>query len=111
MVFGLRSTSARLVIISEMYSPAPYSRHSRRKARLVMPASGASTTGGSTTIRSPNRSGGATEVDRGGASWLSATVTSAADQPLCQVAGHLVQRHPVLGHRVAFPDGDRLVVE
>ena len=37
----------------------PYSRHSRRKARLVMPAIGASTTGDSTTWR-PMCSGGST---------------------------------------------------
>ena len=61
IVSGVRSTSARVVTISDTYRlvapdappasrPAvPYSRHSRRKARLVMPAIGASTTGDSTT--------------------------------------------------------------
>lgn len=48
MVVASRSTSARLVIISQTYSPAPYCRHSCRKAVLVIPAIGASTTGGST---------------------------------------------------------------
>ena len=50
MVSGVRSTSARDVIISLTYSPAPYSRHSRRKAVFVMPAIGASTTGASRAI-------------------------------------------------------------
>ena len=48
-VFGLRSTRARVVIISQTKSPAPCSRQSWRKATLVIPAMGASTTGGSTT--------------------------------------------------------------
>ncbi len=48
MVVASRSTSARLVIISHTYSPAPYSRHTRRNATFVIPAMGASTTGGST---------------------------------------------------------------
>src|SRR5262249_59967243 len=51
MVFGLRSTSARVVTISHTYRPAPCSRQSWRNATLVMPAIGASTTGGSTTYR------------------------------------------------------------
>src|SRR5687767_11725202 len=65
-VFELRSTRARVVTISHTYSPerlgfasaqlvprpdvgspAPCSRQSRRKAAVVMPAVGASTTGGS----------------------------------------------------------------
>src|SRR5665647_2834538 len=56
---GVRSTSAREVTISATYRPAPCSRHSRRNARLVTPAIGASTTGVSTTI-GPIRSGGRT---------------------------------------------------
>src|SRR6185503_15136760 len=40
-----RSTSPRLVIISQTYRPAPCSAQSRRYAALVMPAIGASTTG------------------------------------------------------------------
>src|SRR6476646_5337564 len=48
MVLASRSTSARDVIISQTYRPAPYSRQSRRNATLVIPAIGASTTGGST---------------------------------------------------------------
>src|SRR5437763_2549408 len=47
-VFRLRSTSARVVTISHTYRPAPCSRHSCRNATFVMPAMGASTTGGST---------------------------------------------------------------
>ena len=47
---GVRSTSAREVIISHTYSPAPYSRQSRRYAMFVMPAIGASTTGTSTSM-------------------------------------------------------------
>jgi hypothetical protein len=47
IVFGLRSTRARVVTISHTYRPAPCSRHSRRNAMLVIPAIGASTTGGS----------------------------------------------------------------
>ena len=61
-VFGLRSTSARVVIISLTYSPAPYWRHNRRNATLVMPAIGASTTGGSATTVGDNRSGAAPTV-------------------------------------------------
>src|SRR5215471_20974714 len=38
-----------------MYKPAPYSRHSRRNATLVMPAIGASTTGGSAITLSDRR--------------------------------------------------------
>ena len=49
IVAALRSTNARLVVISETYSPAPDSLHSRRNARLVIPAIGANTTGGSMT--------------------------------------------------------------
>ena len=37
IVSASRSTSAREVTISQTYSPAPYSRHSRRNATLVMP--------------------------------------------------------------------------
>src|SRR6478609_5243531 len=50
MVFSLRSTSARVVIISLTNSPLPpeNSRHRVRKGALVMPAMGASTTGGCT---------------------------------------------------------------
>ncbi len=50
MVFSLRSTSARVVIISLTNSPLPplNSRHRVRKGALVMPAMGASTTGGVT---------------------------------------------------------------
>ena len=50
IVVALRSTSAREVIISLTYRPAPYSRHSRRNAVFVMPAIGASTTGASSSI-------------------------------------------------------------
>src|SRR5690242_21335111 len=71
IVSGVRSTRALEVIISLTYkdvaplaSPAsspssPYSRHSLRKARLVMPAMGASTTGDSMVWR-PICSGGRT---------------------------------------------------
>ena len=50
IVVALRSTSAREVIISLTYRPAPYSRHRRRNAVLVMPAIGASTTGASSSM-------------------------------------------------------------
>jgi hypothetical protein len=50
IVVSLRSTSARDVIISLTYRPAPYSRHRRRNAVLVMPAMGARTTGTSRSI-------------------------------------------------------------
>ena len=36
IVVASRSTSARLVIISQTYSPAPYCRHSCRKAVLAL---------------------------------------------------------------------------
>src|SRR3982751_4589117 len=36
---------------------------------------------------------------------------SAADEPRREVALHLVERHPLLGHRVALAQGDGLVVE
>ena len=62
IVAALRSTNARLVVISETYSPAPDSLHRRRNARLVMPAMGASTTGGSTT-KSPTRIGKRWAID------------------------------------------------
>src|SRR5690606_23841076 len=50
IVFGVRSTRARVVIISLTYRPAPYSRHRRRNAVFVIPAIGASTTGTSSSI-------------------------------------------------------------
>ena len=62
IVAALRSTNARLVVISETYSPAPDSLQSRRNARFVMPAMGASTTGGSTTT-SPTRIGKRWAID------------------------------------------------
>ena len=48
MVFSLRSTSARVVIISLTNRPLPplNSRHSVRKGAFVIPAMGARTTGG-----------------------------------------------------------------
>ena len=73
MLSGVRSTRAREVIISLTYnevaplappcsSPSrPYSRHSRRKARLVMPAIGARTTGDSMVWR-PICNGGSSGV-------------------------------------------------
>ncbi len=50
IVFSLRSTSARVVIISLTNSPLPpeNSRHRVRNGALVIPAIGASTTGGDT---------------------------------------------------------------
>ncbi len=50
MVFSLRSTRARVVIISLTNSPLPpeNSRQRVRNGALVMPAMGASTTGGCT---------------------------------------------------------------
>jgi hypothetical protein len=50
IVFSLRSTSARVVIISLTNSPLPplNSLHSVRNGAFVMPAMGASTTGGRT---------------------------------------------------------------
>ena len=50
MVFSLRSTSARVVIISLTNRPLPplNSLHSVRKGALVIPAMGARTTGGVT---------------------------------------------------------------
>ena len=54
---GVRSTSAREVIISLTYRPAPNSRHSRRNAVLVMPAIGASTTGTSRRQRTDGQRG------------------------------------------------------
>src|ERR1019366_1761400 len=56
MLSGVRSTRARLVIISLTYRPAPYSRQSRRNAVLVIPAMGARITGTS-SVRLPMRSG------------------------------------------------------
>ena len=60
MVLSLRSTRARVVIISQTKSPLPpeNSRHSVRNGALVMPAIGASTTGGH-TVCGPMRSAGA----------------------------------------------------
>ena len=49
IVSSLRSVKARAVTISDTNKPAPCSRQSNRKAELVMPAIGASTTG---TVRS-----------------------------------------------------------
>ncbi len=66
IVRSLRSTSARLVIISQTYRPPPYSRQICRNAGFVIPAIGASTTGESSVI-DPIRSGGAVAVpDAGG---------------------------------------------
>lgn len=48
-VSGTRSTSAREVIISDTNRPPPCSRHNVRKPMFVMPAMGASTTGGQTS--------------------------------------------------------------
>jgi hypothetical protein len=58
MVLSLRSTSALVVIISLTKSPRPpeNSRHSVRKGALVIPAMGASTTGGS-AVSGPMRKG------------------------------------------------------
>src|SRR4051794_26217429 len=61
-VFAFRSTSVRDVIISLTYSPPPYDLHSRRNAVLVIPAIGASTTGGSATTRSESRTGEVTSA-------------------------------------------------
>lgn len=60
MVFSLRSTSARVVIISLTNRPLPplNSRHSVRNGALVIPAIGASTTGGA-TVCGPMRNGAA----------------------------------------------------
>ncbi|GGP15364.1 hypothetical protein GCM10012278_74850 [Nonomuraea glycinis] len=49
-VRGLRSTRARVVIISHTNNPAPCSRQSALNGAFVMPAIGASTTGGHTSI-------------------------------------------------------------
>src|SRR6266498_4719353 len=64
IVFGIRSTTARVMIISLTYNPAPYSRHRVRNGALVTPAIGASTTGGHTRCgptgsgaNSPGRAG------------------------------------------------------
>ena len=65
-VSALRSTSAREVTISLTYSPAPYSRHSRRKPRLVTPAIGASTTGTSASTAPPRSAPGRRQQRRGG---------------------------------------------
>src|SRR3982751_261027 len=68
-----------------------------------MPAIGARTTGGSATTRSDNRSGAA----------VSAVMPapSAAGQLRRQIALDLVDRDPLLLHRVALADGHRVVVE
>ena len=47
IVSGRRSINARAVTISDTKRPAPCSRQSVRKGALVIPAIGASTTGGS----------------------------------------------------------------
>src|SRR5690606_32724699 len=77
IVIGVRSTRAREVIISLTYSEvapeappaaspsAPYWRHSRRNARLVMPAIGARTTG-EPMVNRPSCSGGSTGAGAGG---------------------------------------------
>ena len=59
MVFSLRSTSARVVIISLTNSPLPpvNSRHRVRKGALVMPAMGASTTGRLHGVRADREQG------------------------------------------------------
>jgi len=62
MLSGVRSTRARLVIISLTYNPAPYSRHRRRNAVFVMPAIGASTTGTVNSIGPIRRAFATTEV-------------------------------------------------
>src|SRR5882757_9771564 len=71
MVFSLRSTRARVVIISLTNSPFPAldSRHRVRKGALVMPAIGASTTGGHTVCGPIRRAPGA-----GGARVVSAVI-------------------------------------
>ncbi len=63
MLSGVRSTRARLVIISLTYNPAPYSRHRRRNAVFVMPAIGASTTGTVNSIGPICRGFATVEVD------------------------------------------------
>src|SRR5665648_750310 len=93
---GVRSTSAREVTISATYSPAPCSRHSRRNARLVTPAIGASTTGVSTTI-GPIRSGGSTadrQADRDGVVRALAKLSPRQ------------RRVVVLRHLVGLPEAD-----
>src|SRR5690348_6661150 len=97
-VFALRSTSARVVIISLTNSPPAWpgsragamaSRHKRRKAVLVMPAIGARTTGGSATTRPESRSGELVRV----------VMASAAGELRGEVALHLVETDAFLGHR------------
>ena len=76
MLSGVRSTRARLVIISETYRPAPYSRHSLRNAVFVIPAIGASTTG--TLSSSEPIFSGAAAVDSVDTTRLSQRGASAA---------------------------------
>src|SRR5674476_1688359 len=116
---GVRSTRAREVTISLTYrawvglvpvarpsSPAsPYSLHNRRKARLVTPAIGASTTGESMVCR-PIRSAGST-----GSAAVMIPKLSAAHQAGRQVGHDLVEGHPLLGHRVTLTHGHCLVVQ
>src|SRR5512142_2786339 len=70
-----------------------------------MPAIGASTTGGSATTRSERRSGAAARAV------MPARLRSAPRQPGRQVGLDVVDADALLRHRVALPDGDRVVVE
>src|SRR5664279_6142827 len=100
-VLGLRSTRARVVIISETNRPparpgasAPFScaRRGRRKAVLVIPAIGARTTGGSATTPVPSCSARAPLINGG---------DLAARQARGEVGLDLIEGDALLGHRVA----------
>src|SRR5687767_6025998 len=60
-LLSLPSTRPRAATIPLTNSPSPWLRHTRRNAVLVMPAIGASTTGGDTSS-GPMRSAGTTAV-------------------------------------------------
>ena len=102
-VFSLRSTSARVVIISQTYRPAPNSRHRVRNAGLVMPAIGARTTAGS-TASAPSFSGGRAVVV--GSSVLVTAPRVGGDRGHLPPAGSPTNRdrHPT-GGRPSPPGG------
>ena len=94
--------------ISLTYSPAPYSRHSRRNATLVMPAIGASTTGGSTAVGRPQRVSSAhcpPSIAIAGPQW-SGTAKAVSSQPRSSATRAASARVRVAG----LADGRRQVV-
>ncbi len=105
----------------ETKRPPPYSRHSRRNATFVIPAIGASTTGGSRRVsfRRPHRRPAASEGCHACVreppccrSSLAASATLRWARRVERVTStDLVEADALLGHGVALAHGDRAVLQ